>query len=62
MSSVWYALRVKGRFEKGVDSQKQPVLLTPGVQFVVGAGRLPLPVISVDVLMRSVSVELDSLS
>jgi len=92
MSSAWYALRVKGRFEKVVDSQlkrkgyetllptyvstrprsdrlkslplplfpnyifcrfdidqKQPVLLTPGVQFVVGAGRIPLPVGRTDV-------------
>jgi transcription antitermination factor NusG len=92
MSSAWYALRVKGRFEKFVDSQlkrkgyetllptylstrprsdrlkslplphfhnyifcrfdidqKQPVLLTPGVQFVVGAGRIPLPVGRTDV-------------
>jgi len=87
MSSAWYALHVKSRFEKVADSQlkrkgyetllptylstrlrserlkplplllfpnyifcrfdidqRQPVLLTPGVQSVVGAGRIPLPV------------------
>src|SRR5690242_6876821 len=87
MSSAWYALHVRSRFEKLADSQlkhkgyetilptyvstrlrsdrlkslslplfpnyifcrfdldrRQPVLLTPGVQSVVGAGRIPLPV------------------
>jgi transcription antitermination factor NusG len=87
MSSAWYALHVRSRFEKLVDSQlkrqgyetifptyfskrlqsdrlkppslplfpnyifcrfdinqRQPVLLTPGVQFVAGPGRMPLPV------------------
>jgi transcription antitermination factor NusG len=87
MTSTWYALHVKGRFEKVVDTQlqrkgyetllptyvstriwsdrvkslslplfpnyifcqfdidaRQPVLLTPGVRSVVGAGKIPLPV------------------
>jgi transcription antitermination factor NusG len=87
MTSAWYALHVKGRFEKVVDTQlqrkgyetllptyvstriwsdrvkslslplfpnyifchfdidaRQPVVLTPGVKSVVGAGKIPLPV------------------
>jgi transcription antitermination factor NusG len=87
MSLAWYALRIKGRFEKIVETQlqgkgyetllptyvstriwsdrvkslslplfpnyifghfdidaRQPILLTPGVKSVVGAGRIPVPV------------------
>src|SRR5215471_7205104 len=87
MNSAWYALHVKGRFEKVVDTQlqrkgyetllptyvatriwsdrvkslslplfpnyifchfdidaREPVLLTPGVKSVVGAGKIPIAV------------------